>query len=198
MKHEHQVILLVLRAAEREREFIARTGRIHGENIEKMVDFFRNFADRCHHAKEERHLFARMEGRGMSRDSGPIAVMLMEHEEGRRRIAAIAEALPRASKNEPSAIAGVKENPLSCARLLRAHIDKEDNVLYPTADNLLSQDDRKALDEESEKSRPKRWARAFMRDTTDLPRSWAKPHAPNPNKGLGRVCETIVIQMVRQ
>lgn len=87
----------------------------------------------------------------MSPRSGPIAAVLMEHEEGRRRVATIAEALPKASGGGRAAIASVSENLPAYTDLLRAHIDKEDNVLYPKADQLLSQDDQKALNGEFEK-----------------------------------------------
>jgi hemerythrin-like domain-containing protein len=40
-------------------------------------------AERCHHAKEEKNLFPRMEGRGVARQQGALAVMLVEHERGR-------------------------------------------------------------------------------------------------------------------
>jgi hemerythrin-like domain-containing protein len=39
-------------------------------------------AEPCHHAKEEKDLFPRMEGRGLPRQQGPLAVMLVEHELG--------------------------------------------------------------------------------------------------------------------
>jgi hemerythrin-like domain-containing protein len=45
LKHEHQVILLVLDAVEREVRSIQETGRVHVAEAEKMADFFRNFAD---------------------------------------------------------------------------------------------------------------------------------------------------------
>jgi len=74
--HEHKIILQVLDAAEREARRMGETGEVRTERLEQMVDFFRNFADRCHHAKEEKLLFVRMEERGMSREAGPIGVML--------------------------------------------------------------------------------------------------------------------------
>ena len=56
LKHEHRVILLVLDAAEREVASIEKTGKVQADKLQKMLDFFRNFADRCHHAKEEKLL----------------------------------------------------------------------------------------------------------------------------------------------
>jgi hypothetical protein len=61
LKHEHQIILLVLDAVEREMRQIQAGGPLDEARIEQMIDFIRNFADRCHHAKEETLLFARME-----------------------------------------------------------------------------------------------------------------------------------------
>ena len=45
-----------------------------------VVDFTKNFTDVCHHGKEENSLFPQLEKKGMPRNAGPIAVMLMEHE----------------------------------------------------------------------------------------------------------------------
>ena len=86
LNHEHKIILMVLDAAEKEIESIRGTGKIHRQTIEKMLDFFRNFADHCHHAKEEKHLFVKMKGKGMPDNSGPIFVMLTEHNQGRSRL----------------------------------------------------------------------------------------------------------------
>ena len=40
-----------------------------------------NYVDRCHNQKEEQHLFPLLEQRGIPRQSGPLAVMLAEHEQ---------------------------------------------------------------------------------------------------------------------
>ena len=147
LKEEHRTILLVIGAAEREVEKIGRTGTIDAEKVEKIIDFLRNFADRCHHAKEENILFVRMEEKGMPSDSGPIFVMLREHEENRRNVAAMAGALPKAAAGEESSVAVVKDNLAAYAGRLKAHIAKEDNVLYPMADRLFSDDDQRRLAE---------------------------------------------------
>ncbi|MEW6215187.1 MAG: hemerythrin domain-containing protein [Nitrospirota bacterium] len=151
LKHEHKIILMVLDAAEREAEFIQDTGKINADRVDKMLDFFRNFADRCHHAKEEKYLFTEMQKQGISGDIGPIAIMMHEHEEGRQRVKAMAEALPQARTGDLSAIKSLKKNLLAYVKLLQAHIDKEDNVLYPMADRLFKPQDQKALSEAFEK-----------------------------------------------
>jgi len=151
LKREHEVILLVLETAEREVDSVEDTGKVDSDRIGKMLDFFRNFADRCHHAKEENLLFASMQERGMPRNSGPLATMLVEHEEGRARVQAAADALPRAAQGDPSALAAVRENLSAYIELLRAHIGKEDGILYPMADQLLSAQDQRLLEERFER-----------------------------------------------
>jgi hemerythrin-like domain-containing protein len=151
LKEEHQIILVVIGAAEREVEEIGRSGKVNGQRVDKILDFLRNFADQCHHAKEENILFVRMREKGMPADSGPIFVMLREHEENRKNVAAVAAALPKAVAGEESAVAAVRDNLTAYADRLREHIDKEDNVLYPMADRMLSPEDQKRLAEAFEK-----------------------------------------------
>jgi hemerythrin-like domain-containing protein len=151
LKQEHQIILRVIAAAEREVEKIGRTGKVDAERVDKIIDFLRNFADRCHHAKEEDILFVMMQEKGMPADSGPIFVMLREHEENRKNVAAMAAALPKATAGEESAVAAVKDNLAEYAARLKSHIAKEDNVLYPMADRLLSADDQRKLAEAFDK-----------------------------------------------
>jgi hemerythrin-like domain-containing protein len=147
LKHEHQIILMVLDAAEREAGTIQESQQVDAGRVSEMIDFFRNFADRCHHAKEEQLLFVRMQERGVPAEGGPIGVMLHEHDEGRRRITAIAKALPGAASGDSVAMAEVSDNLLAYVRLLRVHIGKEDNILYPLGDRILTPEDQRELAE---------------------------------------------------
>ena len=132
----------------REAQRIQDSGQVNVEKTEQVVDFIRNFADRCHHAKEEDLLFVRLQERGMPAQGGPIGVMLMEHAEGRRLVKAVVEALPDAARGDPQAVAAVRNSLLGYTRLLRAHINKEDNVLYPMGEGILTPEDQQWLAEE--------------------------------------------------
>jgi len=152
LKQEHKIILLVLAAAEKQARAIEATGKIDGDKIEKMLDFFRNFADRCHHSKEEKHLFATLEQRGFRHDVGPIAVMLAEHQQGRNRLKAVAEALPKARLGDRPVLRQVRENLAAYVKLLKEHISKEDNVLFAMAEKALTNQDQAALSAAFEKA----------------------------------------------
>jgi hemerythrin-like domain-containing protein len=138
----------VLDWGEAELARIAGGGRPDTGKLLQAVDFIRNFADRCHHAKEEGALFRRLVHKGMPRDGGPIAVMLHDHEQGRAHVAALSAAIEGAARGEAGAVAALREHLRGYIALLRAHIDKEDHVLYPMADRLLSPKDQEWLQRE--------------------------------------------------
>jgi len=80
---DHLVILGVLEGLERHVNDARKTGVVPTAYLRDLITFCRVFIDRCHHGKEELCLFPCLEKRGMSRDDGPIAVMLQEHVWGR-------------------------------------------------------------------------------------------------------------------
>jgi hemerythrin-like domain-containing protein len=108
--HEHQVIVHVLKTATAEARRLRDGAAMRTALIEIMLDFFRNFTDKCHHAKEEKHLFPLLEKKGMAHDTGPIAVMLAEHTEGRKILTNIDGLLPAAKQDDKGAIKAIAEN----------------------------------------------------------------------------------------
>jgi hemerythrin-like domain-containing protein len=150
LKNEHRVIermLKVLTAAANRLE--------HGEDVPsevwpQAVDFIRTFADYCHHGKEEDLLFGSMERHGIPRDGGPIAVMLMEHDQGRSFVKGIEEASQKLEQGDSSAAAAVAQNARGYAELLTEHILKEDNILYEMANQAIPPEEQRQLAEQFE------------------------------------------------
>jgi hemerythrin-like domain-containing protein len=142
---EHRVIEQVLGCLEALARQALADGKLDGASARQALDFFRHFADGCHHGKEERHLFPLMEFRGFPREGGPTGVMLHEHEEGRRHIRAMAEAVESAAAGDGAAVGRFADRVQSYARLLREHIFKEDNRLFPMANHALRGGDQEAL-----------------------------------------------------
>lgn len=113
--------------------------------LEKGVDFVRNFADRCHHGKEEGLLFPLLEKKGFARDSGPIGQMLIEHDEGRSYIKGLDAALRKYARGDKTAVQDIVDNVRGYTGLLSRHIDKEDMILFNMADRVLSPDEDASL-----------------------------------------------------
>jgi hemerythrin-like domain-containing protein len=144
LRKEHDAILKMLEATEEAARRIAAGGTVKVESLEGLLEFFRLFADKCHHGKEEDLLFPLLESRGMPRFGGPTGVMLHEHEQGRALIQRMAEAT-EASKRGEKAEAAWAEAARGYTELLRQHIHKENNILFVLAENMLSAEEQKQL-----------------------------------------------------
>jgi hemerythrin-like domain-containing protein len=91
-----------------------------------------------------------MVNRGFPLHGGPIAVMLSEHEAGRAFIRGMAEGAAKVGR-DPAAARQLVENGRGYIGLLRAHIHKENNILFPMADNILSPEDQAELEKAFER-----------------------------------------------
>lgn len=148
LSQEHRVIEGMLNRLE-ERIAAAEAGEPFPRPFfEEALDFFRNFADGCHHAKEENLLFPRMKERGVPEHGGPIGVMLAEHDQGRAYLKAVRENLDAAAQGSPDARAVVFANATAYIGMLRLHIHKEDNILFRIAQMVLQPDDVADLNRE--------------------------------------------------
>ncbi len=135
---EHNAIKRMLGILEGVSRRLEAGEAVEAEHLERIVDFIRGFADRCHHGKEEDLLFPAMEEAGVPRQGGPIGVMLSEHTQGRDYVRGLAEAVATYRAGNKEAASRIVENARGYVQLLSQHIHKEDNILYPMADRFLS------------------------------------------------------------
>ena len=145
LKSEHRVIEQVLACLEKMSEECQQQGRLDRDPAREAVDFFRNFADGCHHGKEEEHYFPAMEAAGFPRQGGPTGVMIHEHEVGRRHIREMDATIDAAAEGRAEAVDRFVSHARDYVALLREHIAKEDHCLFTMADQALSADEQAAL-----------------------------------------------------
>jgi len=120
-------------------------------DLEKMLEFLRVFADKCHHAKEEQYLFPAMERAGVPKEQGPIGVMLAEHDLGRTHIRSMMKELERYEEGEKPALQKFAREARGYAQLLDQHIEKENQILFPLADRILSGENMEHLSKDFER-----------------------------------------------
>lgn len=137
LKEEHAVIERVLTMLESVAAAALRGEGVPADFARWSIGFLRQFADVCHHHKEEEALFPLLVSRGLPKEGGPVGVMLSEHELGRRLISEMETALDESPRND----ARFANAAAQYASLLRQHIWKENNVLFQMAERLLSPDD---------------------------------------------------------
>jgi hemerythrin-like domain-containing protein len=142
---EHRLIEQVLNCLEKIVEQTDTEKKLEKESALEAIDFCRAFADGCHHAKEEAHLFPMMEANGFSGGCSPVAVMQREHELGRLYVQGMAAAVEAASAGDPEALKWFVQHGRSYVTLLREHIHKEDICLFPAADHRLTESDQQQL-----------------------------------------------------
>ncbi|HMR97806.1 MAG TPA: hemerythrin domain-containing protein [Anaerolineales bacterium] len=142
---EHRVIEKVLNALESAANRLEAGGDIPMDFFLKAADFIRNFADGTHHQKEEGILFTALEEHGLPKDADPVSVFMDEHVEGRRLTKGMVDCAERITAGDTSAKSKLVQHAQDYAALLREHIQKEDNVLFPMADNILAEEETKLL-----------------------------------------------------
>ena len=150
MMREHELIVEVLAALQTMTDKLTAGEDVARQDVAAFGRFFRDFADKCHHGKEEDRLFVKMVEAGFPQDGGPIAVMLAEHDAGRqevRGLLAIGNGSGPLSEPERARVIGFASQ---LVPLLYAHIQKENNILYPMAQNAIPPEEFDLLDQSCE------------------------------------------------
>jgi len=144
---EHRVVERVILALETACDRLDSGQEVRPEFFLQAADFIKGFADGCHHRKEEGVLFEALETYGLTKDGGPVAVMLYEHEQGRTFTSGMRQAALKWQSGDMSARKDVTQNARGYCVLLRQHIQKEDNLLFPMANQIIPLDAQDAVAE---------------------------------------------------
>ena len=150
LREEHRAIELALTILGRVSNRLESGRKIDHKDLGRILEFLKGFVDTCHHGKEEDLLFVALENAGISRARGPITVLLREHEVGRSYVRNMAGAVEKYKTGGPSSASQFVENARKYARLLSAHIRKEDTILYPMANTGLPEETQHELIEKFE------------------------------------------------
>ena len=145
LRHEHEAILRMLDATEEVAHQLQAGVPVEPRILDGLLEFFRLFADQCHHGKEEDLLFPKLQEKGMPRETGPIGVMLLEHDQGRAFVRQMSGAAAGYAKGQPASGARWSAAASGYASLLREHIDKENNILFVMAERMLTPEEQREL-----------------------------------------------------
>ena len=138
---EHQLILKYVDLMERFAEFSLKNTQksMLFEKAQYFITFIHEFADDFHHAKEETILFRYLEAPGVLTQCNPIPQMLNEHNKAREFVRNMENAIHTNDINK------LGNNIVHYAKLLKEHIYKEDNILYPMGERGLSETAKSSL-----------------------------------------------------
>lgn len=117
-----------------------------------MIHFGRMYADKLHHQKEENILFQEMVNTlGEAAKKLVINGMLVEHDLGRlysQQLEAAIKVLEGDAQNTAAKL-DVIGNAIAYRDLLKRHIDKENDVVYPYAERHFTPEIREKVEQES-------------------------------------------------
>ncbi|MGA8732973.1 MAG: hemerythrin domain-containing protein [Terriglobales bacterium] len=145
LEHEHRIIQQVVGGMAIIIEKLESGKEIDPAVLTDLSEFMQTFGDKCHHGKEEDYLFKLLEKKGVPVSGCPLAVLLHEHEKGRGLLADLklaSETYIRAPHAGKEALIGTLRRLIE---LYPAHIWKEDYLLFPMTNKLLSESDQEEL-----------------------------------------------------
>lgn len=124
----------------------ARSGRVDPERIDALVGFMRNYADRCHHGKEEDILFRELSTRPMPQElRGTMEALIKDHEISRQNVRSVAAANQRYRAGEAPALRDMAVALEALAGLYPRHIATEDRDFFIPCMELFSPEERRRM-----------------------------------------------------
>lgn len=148
LKNEHEEILRFIQDLRQQCIDFMELDRIDMQRFRQAVYFIRTYADKRHHQKEEKLLFA-----AMTENLGSAAVklvqngMMVEHDFARLSVIGLENALNAYEENPcPEHKLDILANATGYCYLLKRHAEKENEVVFPFAQRGLSKEQMKKLD----------------------------------------------------
>ena len=147
LRNEHSAISIILSVMKKVATRLKNREEVKKEHLEKIVEFLINFADKCHHGKEEEILFPEV-----IKDISNLALvneLLGEHKAGRDYIYGMAQSLKYYDTGNPDAY-HIATNMEGYILLLIVHIKKESKFLFPIVRKQISDDVQLKIEEQFE------------------------------------------------
>lgn len=145
LMHEHEYILKVVNALKILGDQLERDKQVDADLLRGAVRFFREFADVCHHGKEEAVLFPAMERAGVPESGCPLGALRSEHKKGRVLVSSFSDSVEAYAVDPSAAREGLVADIAAIYRLYPDHIWKEDDMVFPMVDRLFGPEDLQQL-----------------------------------------------------
>ena len=132
---EHEIIVNAIDTAKQAKSLIGKDDAAYEKLITQLIGFFRNYADKYHHFKEEEILFPEMAKRNELLADGVIKEMFENHADFRLMIKNIETSLNK--KQYPQAQQQLEQY----TEALLDHIAVENDEVFQTAETIFSEEE---------------------------------------------------------
>jgi hemerythrin-like domain-containing protein len=141
LRDDHQLIeralaALAMATVQLEQGDAVRPGLFLG-----VVEFLGGFIHGMHYRRDEGVFFAAMERAGAPRTTGPLGVAIREHETSRVAARAIRTAAERWERGDETARKDLADEARRYVSLLKQHIAREDQLIFPMAEDMIPEED---------------------------------------------------------
>jgi hemerythrin-like domain-containing protein len=149
LMQEHRLIERMVGLIGRELTRMSDTNEANAEFLIAAVDFFRTYADRTHHGKEESILFRELAKKQLSVEhERTMNELIEEHVYGRKLVSQLVGAMESYRGNGANALKDIKACLENLIAFYPAHIEKEDkHFFYPCLEYLGKKEQDSMLQE---------------------------------------------------
>ena len=150
LRHDHRVIQQVVAGMSAVAELLDSGKQVDPSVLSDLVQFLRVFADQCHHEKEEQHLFPLLATKGNVSTRHELESLEREHRSAKQLVGQLAKVAAVYVHNPAAVRYRVIDLLQQLVELYPAHIWKEDFLLFPLAQQNLSQTEQQDLKDKFE------------------------------------------------
>jgi hemerythrin-like domain-containing protein len=149
LMREHRLIERMIGILDNELKRMNERNKADIELLTVAVDFFRTYADRTHHGKEEDILFRELARKPLSQEHRKIMnELIAEHVYARKTVSALVDARDKYSQGNQKSVKDIAKYVGELLKFYPAHIEKEDqHFFYPILDYFNKQEQDAMLEE---------------------------------------------------
>jgi len=150
LKHDHHVIQQVVAGMSAVADLLDSGKQVDPSVLIDVVHFLRLFADRCHHEKEDQYLFPVLATKATLNIRREMESLEREHRSAKQLVDQLAKVAALYFDNPAAVRYRVIDLLQQLVELYPAHIWKEDFLLFPLAQQNLSESEQQDLKEQFE------------------------------------------------
>ena len=146
LMREHRLIERMIKIVDGELQHCKKSHEIDTDLIFSVVDFFKTYADRTHHGKEEDILFRDLRKKDISTEHQKIMNRLInDHTIARKTVGALRNANRLYAQGDSDAIKDIQTSLEKLAALYPTHIKVEDKEFFFPVLTYFTQDEQEAM-----------------------------------------------------
>ncbi|MFP4071404.1 MAG: hemerythrin domain-containing protein [Desulfovibrionales bacterium] len=144
--HEHRLIERMVDVLKAEIDLIKLGQGPDIDLLRRTVDFFRMYADRCHHGKEEDILFRELKKKDLSPElRARMDELIQDHKDARQMVSSLEEATTSFSQGNDDAREQIRTLLARLVAFYPHHIKMEDNHFFHPCMEYFTKEEQKAM-----------------------------------------------------